>query len=101
MDKKYRIYLRDLNKKEIKSLNSEYKEFVKPRNSGFLTTKDKEKFLHLKNWEKETNTDDLSNFFFDIRAKAKSAMKDFELICDVLTEEQLEMVFGKTKNDEK
>ena len=101
MDKKYRIYLRDLNQKGLKSLNSEYEEFVKPRNLGFLTTKHKEKLLRLRKWEQETDEGDVSNFFFDIREKAKSAMKDFELICDILTEEQLEMIFGKTKNDEK
>jgi len=101
LDKKYSMYLRELKKNDLKSLNREYKEFIHPRNSGVLTTLDKKKLLRLKNWEQETNEDDLSNFFFDIRAKAKSAMKDFELLCDVLTEEQLEMIFGKIKNDEK
>ena len=99
MDKKYRLYLRDLNQKRLESLNSEYEEFVKPRNSGFLTTKDKEKLLRVKNWEQETVEADVYNFFFDIRAKAKSAMKDFELLCDILTEEQLEMTYGKTKGN--
>jgi len=101
MDKKYRIYLRDLNQKGLKSLNSEYEEFVKPRNLGFLTTKHKEKLLRLRKWEQETDEGDVSNFFFDIREKAKSAMKDFELLCDLLTEEQLEMIFGKTKENKK
>jgi len=101
MVKKYRIYLRDLNQKGLESLNSEYEEFVKPRNLGFLTTKHKEKLLRLRKWEQETDEGDVSNFFFDIREKAKSAMKDFELLCDLLTEEQLEMIFGKTKENKK
>ena len=98
MDKKYRAYLRELNKKEIKSLDSEYKEFVKPRNSGFLTTKDKELFLHERKWEEETTEQNVYDFFSNIREKTESAMKDFELLCDVLTEKQLEIIFGKTKD---
>lgn len=97
MTDKYRSYLREMNQKRIDSLNIEYKDSVKPRNSGFLSTKDKEKILHIRNWEQETNEDDLYNFFFDIREKAKSAIKDFELLCDTLTEDQLEKTFGKNK----
>ncbi len=100
MKEQYRSYLRELNQKEIKLLNKEYKKYVKPRNLGFLTVKQKELLLHLKHWEQETDKGDLSNFFFDIREKAKTAMKDFELLCDVLTEEQLELIFGKSKIEE-
>jgi len=90
---KYRAYTRDLDKKQIETLKSKYKEHAKVSREGFLNPSKKERLLHITRGRDESNRE-ISDFFYEIRERAKSAITDMQLLCDTLNEDQLEQIFG-------
>ena len=91
---KLREYLRDLTIKEIEDFQTTYKNHVKATRDGFLNTMVKERLLHFTNWESEKTEREIYDFFYEIRVRARSAIFDMQLLCDVLNENQLQSIFG-------
>jgi len=98
MESKARDYLRDLNDTEIKNLKARYANHVKISRSGFLNTNQKEKLLRITKWGRNSTNTDVYRLYSDIRKQAASAIRDFQLLSEVLNEDQLEKIFIKTEN---
>jgi len=94
MREKLRRYTRELTESEIKKLKTKHKSQVKPPRDGFLNTDTKKLLLHISNWSDNPSDREIYDFFYEIRERAKSAIFDMQLLCDVLTENQLQTVFG-------
>ena len=86
-------YTRELNKKQINTLQASYEGYLKRRDRGFLTTKEKENLLHIKKWQ-DADNQTVYQFFFDMRESAKTAFSDFMLLCETLNEKQLIQIFS-------
>jgi len=94
MDPRLREYLRELTEKEIKDLRAKYKKHVKSTRDGFLNTRIKQMFLHITNWESKISDREIYDYFYEIRERTKSAIIDMQILCDVLSEKQLQTIFG-------
>ena len=94
MDPRLREYLRDLTEKEIEDLKAKYKKHVKATRDGFLNTRIKRMFLHITNWESKISDREIYDYFYEIRERTKSAIMDMQILCDVLSEKQLQTIFG-------
>lgn len=88
-------YTRTLTRNQIKDLQEKYEPVLKRSRGGFLEIPVKEKLLHITNWEKTVTSREVSQYFYEIREHAKTALNDLGLLCDVLNEEQLQLIFGK------
>ena len=88
-------YTRDLEVNELRRIQNKHKHHLKSNRKGFLNTKQKSALLRISKAERGTRSDQIIGFFYEIRTKAESALKDLELLCDVLNEEQLEKIFLK------
>lgn len=88
-------YSRDLTKKEIKDIQAKYAPHMKRTRKGFLERPVKERLLHITNWKEETTNEEIYRYFYEIREHAKSAIDDFRLLCDILTESQLQEIFAR------
>jgi len=97
LESKARDYLRDLTDKEIQNLKARYANHVKISRSGFLNTNQKERLLRITKWGRNLTNPDVYRFFSDIRKQTASAIRDFQLLSEVLNEDQLEKIFIKTK----
>lgn len=86
-------YLRDISKKEIAELQAKFDIHMKRTKSGFLERPVKERLLHKKRLEEYTKDDEVYDFYYKIREHTKTAFGDFMLLCDVLTENQLQEIF--------
>ncbi|MDE1726095.1 MAG: hypothetical protein KGH89_02370 [Thaumarchaeota archaeon] len=86
-------YSRDLTKKEIKDLQLKYSSQLKRTRKGFIEVPVKQRLLHITNWEEGTTRDDVHRYFYEIREHAESALGDFLLLCDTLTEKQIKDIF--------
>jgi len=93
-----RKYLRDLSKGNIKTAQKAYKFHIKPHRDGFLGKNHKEKILRLKKW-REASDREVYDFFYDIRERARSALIDFQMLCEFLNEGQLQAIFTEQKKD--
>ena len=87
-------YTRDSTQKEIKELQVKHSPHMQRTRGGFLSKSVKERLLHITNWSEGTSNYDLHQYFYEIREHAKSALGDMHLLCDTLTELQLEQIFG-------
>jgi len=92
---KSREYLRELNQTEIKNLKGRYANHVKSKRDGYLNTKQKERLLRIIKWGRDTTDRDITDFFYEIRERATTAIRDLQLLCEVLSENQLEKIFLK------
>ena len=97
MESKARDYLRDLSDKKIQNLKARYANHVKISRSGFLNTNQKERLLRITKWGRNSTNPDVYRLFSDIRKQATSAIRDFQLLSEVLNEDQLEKIFIKTE----
>jgi hypothetical protein len=88
-------YLRDLTRKQIENINTKFVKYGKTKRNGFLTFSQKEILLRKKNLNQNRIENTNSDNFSQIRAKTASAMVDFQLLFDMLSENQLETIFGK------
>lgn len=86
-------YLRDLAKSDLAELRLKYALHMKRTKSGFLEKPVKERLLGNKRWEEYSNDDDVYDFFYKIREHARTALGDFMLISDILSESQLKDIF--------
>jgi len=91
-----RKYLRDLSKGDIKTAQKAYKFHLKPKRDGFLGKNHKQKILRLKKW-RDTSDREVYDFFYEIRERARSALIDFQMLCEFLSEEQLQSIFTEQK----
>ena len=98
-NEKIREYLRILSSNEKLNLNTLYKIRLNARRNGFLTLDHVKRLSGKQRWDRDTSNDDISKYFSEIREKAYSAFLDFQIMCSVLTENQLEEIFTKTGND--
>src|SRR5256885_1102321 len=87
-------YTRDLTHNEIKHLNLKYEKLMKRTRGGFLSREVKERLLHITNWEVGITSDEIYKYFYEIREHVKTAIGEFQLLCDVLTEKELRIIFG-------
>jgi len=94
MSKVSRKYLRDLSTGSVRTAQRAYKFHLKPKRDGFLGKNHKQRILRLKKW-REASDRDVYDFFYDIRERAKSALIDFQFLCEFLTEEQLKVIFAE------
>lgn len=85
-------YTRELNEKEIKTLQTRYKGYLKRTRRGFLSTSEREKLLKIKKWHESDG--EIYQFFYDIRERAKTAFADLILLCDTLNEKEIENIFS-------
>ncbi len=99
MDDEIRKYLRIIPQDEKKRLQNKAKQRLELRRNGFLTKDQVEKLSGLKKWERRTNRD-LSKYFSEVRAKSESALLDFKILFDALTEMELERILTKTTTAE-
>ena len=97
METKSRDYLRYLKEKEIQNLKARYANHVKISRSGFLNTNQKEKLLRITKWGRNSTNQEIQKFFYDIREQATMGIRDFQLLCEVLNEDQLEKIFLQKK----
>ena len=86
-------YLRELKSKEINDLKKKFSDHIKPRKNGFLTRKLREKLLRISK-HTESNRENYDNPY-EIREHAKSAMRDFQLIIETLTDDRIKEIFKK------
>lgn len=93
METKSREYLRNLNEKQIQNLKARYANHVKITRAGFLNTHQKEKLLRISKWGRNSTNVEIQKFFYDIRERTANAIRDFQLLCEVLSENQLEKIF--------
>jgi len=93
LETKSRDYLRYLKDKEIQNLKARYVNHVKITRSGFLNTNQKEKLLRITKWGRNSTNQEIQKFFYDIREQTTAAIRDFQLLCEVLNEDQLEKIF--------
>lgn len=98
-ESKIREYLRIISTQDKPNLNKLYKTRKNTRRNGFLTLDHVERLTGNKRWERDTSNDDISKYFSEIREKAYAAFLDFEILCSVLTESQLEKIFTKSDKD--
>ena len=91
-------YLRDLTQNEINDLQKKYEKHLRRTRGGFLENPVKERLLRITNWEEDVSNDAIYQYFYDVREHTKTAIGEMQLLCDVLNEEQLQMIFG-TKQD--
>jgi len=94
MSDKLREYTRELTKSEIQDLKTKYKSHIKATRDGFLNTKTKERLLHISKWSDRPSDREMYDFFYEIRERSKTAILDMQLLCEVLTENQLQSVFA-------
>ena len=95
MNEEIRKYLRKLSKEDSNRLKNKAKTRIKNRRNGFLTKDHVEKLSGITKFERGAHEGELSKYFFEIREKSHSALIDFQILCDSLTEEQLEEIFTK------
>jgi hypothetical protein len=88
-------HLKKLSEQDIKKLQEKYSTHLQRTRIGFLTTAVRKRLLHLENWPEDTNTDDIYQYFYDLREHAKAAIDDFRLLSDVLKEKEFERIFGE------
>lgn len=88
-------YTLDWDKKKIKQLQGQFAPYVTRTRAGFLPTEAKKRLLYLTHWKEGTTDQEVYQFFYDIRERSLAAMKDFQLLCQRLNEEQLEMIFAR------
>lgn len=93
--RKSSVYTRKLTDKDIKALKQRYSRHMKRTRMGFLSTAVKEQLLYYKNWPEETTTQEISQYFYEIREHAKAAIDDFRLLSEVLTESEFQHIFGE------
>lgn len=67
---------------------------MKRSRGGFLEMPVKERLLRKTNWKKDASNKEISDYFYEIREHAKSALLDLHLLCDTLSESQLKEIFG-------
>lgn len=96
MMSKSRKYLREMSLGNAKTAQKAYKFHMKPHRDGFLGKNHKQKILRLKKW-RETSDREVFDFFYDIRERAKSALIDFNMLCEFLSEDQLKSIFTEQK----
>jgi len=89
-----REYTRELTENEIKKLKITYESHIKATRDGFLNTKIKQRLLHISNWSDSPSDREIYDFFYEIRERTKTAILDMQLLCDVLSENQLQTIFG-------
>jgi hypothetical protein len=90
-------YLRDLTRKQIEDINKKYEKYLKdvnPQRNGFLTNSQKNLLLRKKNLEQNKAQNTNSDNFSQIREKTRSALVDFQLLFDTMSENQLKVLFG-------
>lgn len=98
MKESLRRYTRELTENEIKVLKTKHKLHIKSTRDGFLNTKTKKRLLHITKWSDNPSDREIYDFFYEIRDRTKSAILDMQLLCDVLTEDQLQKIFGVKRN---
>lgn len=89
-------YARDLSQNQIKVLQGKYTLYITKasRNRGFIPIKKAERLLHITNWETDATSDDVYQFFSDLKAHTRTAFWDFQLLCDSLKPEVLKDIFS-------
>jgi len=98
MKEQLRRYTRELTENEINKLKTKHEFHIKSTRIGFLNTDTKNRLLHISKWSDNPSDREIYDFFYEIRAKAESAILDMGLLCDVLTENQLQTIFGTKRN---
>jgi len=91
MDREIRQYLRDFTPKEKNSLKRKYFDDIIRKRPGFISSNQRKFLLRIKNKPQSTTT---SDFFYTLRENAKSTLNDLNLLTEVLTEDQLQEIFG-------
>ncbi|MGI0102497.1 MAG: hypothetical protein ACREA7_07885 [Nitrosotalea sp.] len=88
-------YTRDLTQKEIKVLQAKYEPYLKKasRNRGFIPLEKTKRLLHITNWEEDTSSNDVYQFFSDLKSHTRTSFGDIQLICDTLKPSVLNDIF--------